>query len=170
MPVRASFSPAVPLEEAVPGRPPSESAAGPGVGEAGADEVKIGDVLPQVDGQAGLVLAAPRKGHVLPGKGIPFPGPGVVPDGLLSARLRQPETGTMVRPPPTERRMQAASSRAARRSRSTWGWSRSTGTSSGGAPSWRGCARSIRTSGPWQVCSRRSRRGLMLPPPAGSCG
>ena len=86
-----------------------------------------------------------------------------------SARLRQPETGTMVRPPPTER-MQAASSRAARRSRSTWGWSRSTGTSSGGAPSWRGCARSIRTSGPWQVCSRRSRRGLMLPPPAGSCG
>ena len=69
MPVTASFSRRVPLDKAVVrAAAPSEGAADAVVGEGGADEVQSsGASSPQVDGQAGLVLAAPGTGHILSG-------------------------------------------------------------------------------------------------------
>ena len=59
------------------------------------------DVLrrrPQVDGQPGLVLAAPGQGHIVPGE---FSSCRRVPSqrSCCSCRLRQPDTGTMAPAP-----------------------------------------------------------------------
>ena len=57
-------------DKAVLRGPAAKGAEYTGIGELGADEIQVGPVFPQVDGQAGLVLAAPGQGHVGPGKGL----------------------------------------------------------------------------------------------------
>ena len=70
-------------DKAVVGGPVAQFPAGAVVGEGGAEKVDVRPPLPQVDSQAGLVLAAPGPGHIGLGEFLSVLRQGVVPDGLL---------------------------------------------------------------------------------------
>ena len=83
MPVTFLLPLGVAEDKAKVGGPAAQGPAGAGVGEGGAEEVHLRPVLAQIDGQPGLVLAAPGAGHVGLGEGFAVLGQGVLPDGLL---------------------------------------------------------------------------------------
>ena len=74
---------AVTLHKAVPGRRPAERPAHPVIGEGRADKVDLVGGFGQVDGQAGLVLAAAGQGHIAAGESLALFSQRIVPDGLL---------------------------------------------------------------------------------------
>jgi len=90
----------VPQDEAVPGRQPPEPPAKAAVREQGAEEVHLLPPLPQVDGKAGLVLAAPVKGHIFAGEVLPLLIPGVRPDETLLGQTAPAGHGDDGRPAP----------------------------------------------------------------------
>ena len=71
------------LNKAVPRRKAAERPAYAVRGEVRADKVNVFGRASKIDGQAGLVLAAPGQGDVLPGEGFAAFGHRAVPNPLL---------------------------------------------------------------------------------------
>lgn len=77
------FSGRISQNKAIAGGQFSECAAHAGMGKVWPDEINCFRGKPQINGQAGLMLAASGKGYVLAGEGLALLAHGVVPNGLL---------------------------------------------------------------------------------------